>query len=988
MNYIKYLSIVLVGCFVTALYSFNYKGEPIERPDNWVLRSNLDSRIRMISIGLNNELWVAYNTQTASLYKAWKGGVLLEGAVFDKGDGQPVSTGNTYMEEADGIPWVLLVNGSEVTPKVQYRGHTILNNKISLKYELHYNNQVIKIEEQPEYTKNADKVGFIRSFKVSGVPKGTQVGLKMHLSSIDSKGDFKTNGKFVTLKAGTETVSGKQFQLIEGTLILNNGGTSFSVNITPKPYTPPVVEEEEEERAVAAMFARLGCLTCHDTNNKIIGPSFSSIAYLYRNTDSNKDLLTQRVINGTIGTWGEIPMIPHTELSVADARTLVSYILNIDSASENQLSKVMPEANTQFEFHQQNVSNGGSSLEKPGIAFNIYQLDYELYGFPQITEKMIPQLSGSANFLHAYNEDFYKNFRKFDRNFAIQASGFLNIKEDMKVEFRLASNDGTRLFIDGEMVVETIGNMSAVMEGVVSLKAGKHPFVYEYYKRSSEKRMTMQWRPYGTDTYVVVPPEVFTYTDALIKESDIQPESLLVEDATSPGDGASLEDLHPSLTLAQARPESFKPRVAGMDFMSDGRLVVSTWDSIGAVYILDGVKGNNPEQIKVTRAAFGLAEPLGLAVADDEIYVLQKQELTKLIDLNGDGIIDEYQTVCNTWTGTNNHHEFAFGLIYKDGYFYGTLSVALNGPGPSAPVQASDRGKAFKISKETGEIEFIATGLRTPNGIGFGVDGEMFIADNQGDWLPANKIVHLVDDAWYGSRAGHMEETENMAETLPVVYLEHDKIANSPSQSAVFNVGPYRNQMVFGDVTHGGLKRVFAEKVKGEYQGVVFRFTQGLEAGVNRIVWGPDSTLYIGGVGHGGNWGQNGKLKYGLQKVKFNHKTTFEMLSIKAKPNGVEIEFTEPLKVGAGENAIDYAIRQWWYKPTGNYGGPNMDEETLEIKNITISPDRKRVTLELPGMKEKHVLYFRLNKGTVLSESNESLWTTEGWYSMNNIPNE
>ena len=36
--------------------------------------------------------------------------------------------------------------------------------------------------------------------------------------------------------------------------------------------------------------------------------------------------------------------------------------------------------------------------------------------------------------------------------------------------------------------------------------------------------------------------------------------------------------------------------------------------------------------------------------------------------------------------------------------------------------------------------------------------------------------------------------------------------------------------------------------------GVCFRFIQGLEAGVNRMVWEPDSALYIGGIGSGGNW--------------------------------------------------------------------------------------------------------------------------------------
>ena len=95
--------------------------------------------------------------------------------------------------------------------------------------------------------------------------------------------------------------------------------------------------------------------------------------------------------------------------------------------------------------------------------------------------------------------------------------------------------------------------------------------------------------------------------------------------------------------------------------------------------------------------------------------------------------------------------------------------------------------------------------------------------------------------------------------------------------------GPYKGQMLHGDVTHGGIKRDFLEKINGEYQGAVFRFTQGLEAGVNRLCWGPDGALYVGEVGMVGGWSWKEK-QYGLQRMKYNGKPTFEMLAVRAKP--------------------------------------------------------------------------------------------------------
>ena len=277
--------------------------------------------------------------------------------------------------------------------------------------------------------------------------------------------------------------------------------------------------------------------------------------------------------------------------------------------------------------------------------------------------------------------------------------------------------------------------------------------------------------------------------------------------------------------------------------------------------------------------------------------------------------------------------------------------------------------------------------LRTPNGIGEGVDGELFIADNQGDWLPASKIVHLQKGAWYGSRSVDFEGTSGLQETLPVVWLPQDEIGNSPSQPAYLNEGPYKGQMIHGEVTHGGIKRVFVEKVNGAYQGCLFRFSQGLEAGVNRLIWGPDGALYIGGVGNPGNWSHANHSWYGLQRMAYNGNSTFEMLAVRAKSNGMEIEFTEPLRPNEGHNPEDYLLQQWWYEPTAQYGGPKKDLEDLTIASVNISEDRKKVFLELPGIKPNHVVYIHLNKHFISAEDHD-LWNMDAWYTLNQIPTE
>jgi len=450
-----------------------------------------------------------------------------------------------------------------------------------------------------------------------------------------------------------------------------------------------------------------------------------------------------------------------------------------------------------------------------------------------------------------------------------------------------------------------------------------------------------------------------------------------------PGFGAALEGVHPSYDVTTIHKSDFKPRVGGLAFLPDGGLLITTWDSIGAVYLLKGVETGDTNKITVKRIASGLQEPLGITVVDGKIFVLQKPELTELIDLDGDEIIDEYRTICNAWGVSGDFHEFAFGLVYKDGYFYANLSLAMRLM--SNEKQKPDLGKTIKIGMD-GSYEWINYGLRQPNGIGLGPDGEIFETENQGEWIPCNKLIHVRRGDYFGMPWGILPDSVSSPPpiTQPAIYLPEDEIANSPSQPVLMQDGPYKGQMLHGDVTHGGIKRDFLEKVNGEYQGAVFRFSQGLEAGVNRLCWGPDGALYIGGIGMVGGWSWKEK-QYGLQRIKYNGKITFEMLAVRAKPKGFEIEFTDALKANRNIPASDFLIQQWWYHPTPDYGGPKMDMEKLKVTHVSISEDRKRVFLEIPGLKKEHVVYLRIPE-YLQSAGGQSLWSSEAWYTLNNIP--
>ena len=222
----------------------------------------------------------------------------------------------------------------------------------------------------------------------------------------------------------------------------------------------------------------------------------------------------------------------------------------------------------------------------------------------------------------------------------------------------------------------------------------------------------------------------------------------------------------------------------------------------------------------------------------------------------------EGKTKIATWPFDGNFHEFAFGLLYKDGFFYMNLSVSIDlGGATTVPQGSNDRGTHLKINKDTGAIEYVAGGLRTPHGIGWGPENEIFVTDNQGGWLPANKLIHIQPGKFYNhyttGPTGQPGRFDDQRPTPPALWLPHNEIANSPSQPMLIPSGPFAGQMWIADVTYGGIQRAFLEKVEGEYQGAYFRMTQGLESGLTHMLLEDDGSIIVGGLGAGGNWGQD-----------------------------------------------------------------------------------------------------------------------------------
>jgi cytochrome c551/c552 len=78
---------------------------------------------------------------------------------------------------------------------------------------------------------------------------------------------------------------------------------------------------------VEGMLTKYGCVACHAVDKKIIGPAFKDIAAKYRGQKDVEKILAEKVRNGGVGVWGQIPMTPNLSVPDQDLQTIIEWVL-------------------------------------------------------------------------------------------------------------------------------------------------------------------------------------------------------------------------------------------------------------------------------------------------------------------------------------------------------------------------------------------------------------------------------------------------------------------------------------------------------------------------------------------------------------------------------------------------------------------------------------------------------------------------------------
>jgi putative heme-binding domain-containing protein len=402
----------------------------------------------------------------------------------------------------------------------------------------------------------------------------------------------------------------------------------------------------------------------------------------------------------------------------------------------------------------------------------------------------------------------------------------------------------------------------------------------------------------------------------------------------------------------------------GHGFSTDGSAYVGTMH--GDVWHVSGfaradADETGPPTAKWRRFASGLHHPLGIVVDADGVFVLCRDQITRLHDLDRDGEADFYECFSNAFITSPAGHDYICGLERDAaGCFY----------------TASGNQGLVRISPDGKRAEVLATGFRNPDGLGLHPDGSVTIPCSEGDWTPASMICQ-VRVASAGSVAavpphfGAGGPKDDRAPSLPLAYLPRGLDNSSGGQTYIDSpaMGPLHGQMVHFSFGTGTQFVLLRDRVGEVDQGGVVPLTGEFLSGAHRGRINPvDGFLYVTGMQ---GWGSYTPADGCFQRVRPSGRVAQLPVAYHVHRNGVLLTFSEPLDRAVASDPRSHFAQAWNYRYSRSYGSPEFStrhfgrrgHDHFPISAAHVLPDGKRLFLELPDLQPVNQLHLRVRTG-------------------------
>jgi hypothetical protein len=412
-------------------------------------------------------------------------------------------------------------------------------------------------------------------------------------------------------------------------------------------------------------------------------------------------------------------------------------------------------------------------------------------------------------------------------------------------------------------------------------------------------------------------------------------------------------------------------RMSAIDFLSDGRAVVASMS--GDIWIVNGIQ-ENLSTLNWQRFATGLNQPLGLVVVDDVIYVNGRDQITRLHDRKGDDYADEYENFNNQIMAGTNYHEFNLNLeVDSRGNFIWGKSTPWP-PGNPQDLTAANRlhphhGTILRVSPEGTDFEVIATGTRNPNGLSIGPNDEIYYADNEGNWVPANKVTLIQEGEYHGfAPSAHRANlvsgwapSDDWVKPLVWITQTGPGSDNSPAQPRMITSPSWpeslQGQLLLASYGRGTMALILTEEVEGVLQGAHFVLPLEFESGLQHARFHTDGHLYIVGMT---NWQstQHGGERGSVHRLRYVGGALHVPVAVNTRERGIEIRFGEPLDPTSAQDPANYTLSRWTYPWSASYGSQlysienpgEIGPDPVAVTAARLSDDGRAVFLEIPAL--------------------------------------
>lgn len=402
-----------------------------------------------------------------------------------------------------------------------------------------------------------------------------------------------------------------------------------------------------------------------------------------------------------------------------------------------------------------------------------------------------------------------------------------------------------------------------------------------------------------------------------------------------------------TLTVPYENPWKALMFLSGVDFFGNGDAAVCTIH--GDVWIVRGID-DKLEKLTWKRYATGLYQALGLRIVDDQVHVIGRDRITRLVDGNGDGEADFYESFCADLPTSAGGHDYITCLeTDAQGNFYFVSWKGL-----------------FRVSRDGKKTELVATGFRNPNGLSVGPDGTITVAPQEGEWTPASAIMIAKQGGHYGYGGPKVAPERPLGYDAPLCWIPRGIDNSTGGQAWVTSDrwGPLQGQLLNFSFGQSSMMLVLREQVDGLWQGGVVPMKVGFASGAHRARFRPqDGQLYV--VGTKG-WVSNATRDGSLQRVRYTGAKVHLPVEMHAAAGALRLRFLEPLDKEIAQDGDSWAAEQWNYLYSKEYGSKEWSavaanvegHDAVEIKAIRLSDDGRTVTLEIPALRP--VMQLRL----------------------------